>query len=97
MGRSGQKPAGTATTQVQLVEQLLQRTPTAYHFKHLVLGRVRVRVRPGIKKKKKKERKKQSVSLLILEARMNFLFDSSRRGSTLEFHTDILLKYPSTP
>lgn len=55
MGRSGQKPAGTATTQVQLAEQLLQRTPTAYHFKHLVLGRVHVRVRPGIKKKKKKK------------------------------------------
>ena len=62
MGRSGQKPAGTATTQVQLAEQLLQRTPTAYHFKHLVLGRVHVRVRPGIKKKKK-ERKKKTVSL----------------------------------
>ena len=60
MGRSGQKPAGTATTQVQLAEQLLQRTPTAYHFKHLVLGRVHVRVRPGIKKKKKK---KKTVSL----------------------------------
>ena len=55
IGRSGQKPAGTATTQVQLAEQLLQRTPTAYHFKHLVLGRVHVRVRPGIKKKKKEK------------------------------------------
>lgn len=94
MGRSGHRPAGTATTQVQLAKQLLQRTPTVYCFKHLVLGRVHVRVQPGIKKRK---RKKQSVSLLILEARMNFSFDSSRRGSTLEFPADTLLKYPSTP
>ena len=49
------------------------------------------------KKKKKKIEEKKSVSLLIFEARMNFLFYSSRRGSTLEFAPGILLKHPSTP
>lgn len=42
--------------------KLLQRTPTVYRFKHLVLGRVRVRVQPGIKKKKEKEKNSQSHS-----------------------------------
>lgn len=51
---------------------------------------------------KERERKKKShvpirVSLLILEARINFLSYSSRRGSTLEFPSGILLKHPGTP
>lgn len=62
MGRSGHRPAGTATTQVQLAKQLLQRTPTVYCFKHLVLGRVHVRVQPGIKKRKRKNSQSHSWS-----------------------------------
>lgn len=88
--------AVTTTTQVQWTEQLLQRAPAVYHFEHLVLGCVH----PGMKRGREKKKKSHvpiRVSLLILEARINFLSYSSRRGSILEFPSGILLKHSGTP
>lgn len=54
----------------------------------------------GKERQKKKDKKSYvliRVSLLILEARINFIFYSCQRGRTLEFPSGILLKCPGTP
>lgn len=55
---------GTSTTQVQLAEERLQRTPTVYHCEHLVLGCVQ----PGMKREAEKERQKKLCSHQSLTA-----------------------------